>query len=248
MVAKLTFLLVGTWRIVAGLLGTVAIAAPCENNSSGEIFLPLEPRRKLSSSIRFMGHKPSSRAMSRQKEDARRAGNLLVPKQMLLLHAAPYQVMAQQAHGKKCVAASAQARRGAMCGGRDQTYIRLVHVPKAGGMSLSCTFQPPHHETLCRKGMGAGVMTNSSFQGQKHETYYQIKEQCQCSGDVYKRCVELVSRSKRSVVANPLARKHAAVLRNTSSIVATTFLSVAESTANRQARHASPLWLSWHIL
>lgn len=157
------------WRrlVVAVVLTAVVttLAEPADHAKSGQLL-----RRKLASSMKFMGKKPSASTKARQAK-------------------ARHETTVQPVRSSQCSDSSTRARPGAMCAkGQGQAFVRLVHIPKAGGMSLSCTFQAPRHESLCKKHMQDRLHgMNHSFQGHRHETYFQIKEQQKCSGEVYSR-------------------------------------------------------------
>ena len=77
-------------------------------------------------------------------------------------------------------------RRGAMCACKHHVDLHFVHVPKGGGSSIACTFQPlkRHAPPNCRGTPNAG--TTTTFQGVNHESYYyHLKYNLKCIGDVY---------------------------------------------------------------
>ena len=87
-------------------------------------------------------------------------------------------------------------RSHAMCKRASSIYMRLVHIPKAGGMSLCCTYNANQVAKKNGKqtygdingcGRVAAADVAMSLQGQNHETYFEIAKEKRCSHNLYLR-------------------------------------------------------------
>lgn len=112
-----------------------------------------------------------------------------------------------------------QSKPNAICAARgvSKVHPQLVHVPKAGGMTFSCTFQ------IMRKSTMTGCPAANDFfgfDGRNHETYFQLVTERQCKGAVYRNgganckptpgtCMPLVS-----MMAHPVDRFVASFYQN----------------------------------
>lgn len=77
--------------------------------------------------------------------------------------------------------------QGAMCSGRfKRINIHAVHIPKAGGSSLACTFTNKAPKHTCSNDARTSQITSFTFQGAHHENYQEIVESSlKCHGLVY---------------------------------------------------------------
>jgi len=76
---------------------------------------------------------------------------------------------------------------GAMCSGRfKRINVHAVHIPKAGGSSLACTFTNKAPKHTCSNDARTSKITSFTFQGVHHENYQEIVESSlKCDGHVY---------------------------------------------------------------
>ena len=78
-------------------------------------------------------------------------------------------------------------RRGAMCACKHRIDVQFLHIPKGGGSSIACTFQPlkRNRPPNCQCNPSS-YSAATSFQGVNHESYDFYMKYMQCEGDVYK--------------------------------------------------------------
>ena len=81
------------------------------------------------------------------------------------------------------------AQPEALCSNNNRNVLlRLVHVPKSGGSSLQCTFDPTKLKWGACSKPRAAPGTTLNFQG-NHENYQEIIDEYYrgCKGGVYER-------------------------------------------------------------
>ena len=87
---------------------------------------------------------------------------------------------------------SSTTSRSHPCRSKRDVLLRLVHVPKAGGSTLGCTFRGVKQASTASAALACQhprfpPSVEVAFQGTKHENYHEIvREHLNCTSDVYR--------------------------------------------------------------
>ena len=114
-------------------------------------------------------------------------------------------------------------KRGSMCACKHRIDVQFLHIPKGGGSSIACTFQPlKRNKPPSCQSTPAAHSAATSFQGVNHETYDFYMKSMQCKGGMYQprgaNCAPVESsdscRPFITFVAHPVARFLSAFYQN----------------------------------